>query len=281
MKIILTGGNGKVGRFTLRELVKAGHEVLSLDLRKPEEEVDGAHYRPCDLSDNGQVADLFAEFRPEGACHIAALPDPSWGARSVVFENNVTSTYNVMQAAGECGTKRLIYASSEMATGWLTTEELPERFPFTEEDRVDSPNAYAMSKYMGEKIADGMTRRYPEMPICSLRINNVILPDGYGVLEQRRREYPFPGSANFWSYNDVRDVATAFRAALEGESTGHEVFLLAAKDTCIEQPIQEAIKTRYGSEGNFVDGHGPHDSCFDCSKIKRFFGWEAVHSWRA
>lgn len=282
MKVIVTGGNGKVGRYTVRDLVKAGHEVISMDLEKPDPRnaVDGVKYLPVELKENGEVADLFMDLRPEGVCHIAAWPNPSFGARSKIFANNVTSTYNVMQSAGDCGTRRFIYASSEMATGWLTTEELPPRFPFKEEDRVDSPNAYAMSKYMGEVIADSMAVRYPEMPICSLRINNVIMPDEYGILRERREQFPGPGSANYWSYNDVRDVARAFRAALEGQSSGHEVFLIAARDTCLDRPIREAVKIRYGAQGNFAGEHGPHDSCFDCSKIKQFFGWEAKYSWR-
>jgi UDP-glucose 4-epimerase len=118
------------------------------------------------------------------------------------------------------------------------------------------------------------------MAICSMRINNVIPPDEYARLEQRRKNYPEEGSGNFWSYIDARDVAGAFRAALEGESSGHEVFLIAAADTCIEVPIQEAVATRYGSGANFAAGHGPHQSVFDCSKIQRFFGWKAQHSWR-
>jgi UDP-glucose 4-epimerase len=130
----------------------------------------------------------------------------------------VLSTYNVMQAAGDSGiVTRFIYASSEMATGWLTTDALPPRFPFNEEDRVDTPSAYALSKYMGEKIADSMLVRYPQMTFCSLRINNVIPPDQYDILAYRRENFP-EGGGNFWSYIDARDVAGAFRAALEGQS---------------------------------------------------------------
>ena len=100
------------------------------------------------------------------------------------------------------------------------------------------------------------------------------------MLGPRRTEFPGPGSANFWSYIDARDVGGAFRAALEGDSTGHEVYLIAAADTCIEVPIREAIKTRYGKEGNFAEGHGDFDSAFDCSKIKTHFGLTPRHSWR-
>ncbi len=279
MNVIVTGGSGKAGRHVVRELVEAGHDVTNLD-RAPLEGLPGKLLR-IDLTDAGEVYDAFAQVRPEGVCHLAANPSPSGWSRQGTFQGNVMQTYNVMQAAGDQGVRRLIYASSEMATGWLTTEELPARFPFNEEDRVDSPNAYALSKYLGEIMADSFALRYPGMAICSLRINNVIPPElSEAMLGPRRSQFPGPGSANFWSYIDARDVGGAFRAALEGRSTGHEVFLIAAADTCIEVPIREAIKKRYGNQGKFAAGHGDLQSVFDCAKIKKFFGWTPRHSWR-
>ena len=136
-----------------------------------------------------------------------------------------------------------------------------------------------LSKDLGEPIADSMIVRYPGLAICSLRINNIILPDHYEVLDYRRNNFP-AGGGNFWSYIDARDVAGACRAALEGESSGHEVFLIAAADTCLDMPIQGAVERHYGPGANFASDHGPHQSAFDCSKIKRFFGWAPKHSWR-
>jgi UDP-glucose 4-epimerase len=279
VKTIVTGGSGKAGRHVVRELVEAGHEVWNLD-RQPLDGLPGRLIR-IDLTEAGEVYDAFAQVGPEGVCHLAANPSPSGWSRQGTFTGNVAIAYNVMQAAGDFGVRRFVNASSEMATGWLTTEELPDRFPFNEEDRVDSPNAYALSKYLSEVIADSIALRYPTMAICSLRINNVIPPQLSGeMLGPRRREFPGPGSANFWSYIDARDVGGAFRAALEGESSGHEVYLIAAADTCIEVPIREAVKIRYGREGNFAPGHGDFDSAFDCGKIRRHFGWTPRYSWR-
>jgi nucleoside-diphosphate-sugar epimerase len=280
MRVIVTGGSGRAGKHTVRTLAEAGHDVVNLDKQRPAEPLPGA-FIALDLTDAGEVYDAFAQVEPEGVCHLAANPSPSGFSRQGTFQNNVISTYNVMQAAGDSGrVQRLIYASSEMATGWLTTEELPPRFPFNEEDRVDTPNAYALSKYMGEIIADSMVVRYPHMAICSLRINNVIPPDEYHRLQRRRENFPREGSGNFWSYIDARDVAGAFRAALEGESQGHEVFLIAASDTCIDVPIRQAVEQRYGPGANFAPDHGDHQSVFDCSKIERFFGWTPQYSWR-
>ncbi len=280
MRVIVTGGCGKAGRHVVKELADAGHEVTNLDRVPPPTnfELPGRMIR-LELADAGEVYDAVAQVKPEGVCHLAAIPNPRGWARQHTFANNVLSTYNVMQSAGEFGCTRFVYASSEMATGWLTTEELPSRFPFKEENRVDSPNAYALSKYLGEVIANSMVLRYPSMAICSMRINNVIAPEGYDVLQYRRDNFP-EGGTNFWSYIDARDVAGAFRAALEGKSQGHEVYLIAAADTCLDTPIREAVKKRYGMEGNFAAGHGEFDSAFDCSKIKDHFGWQPRYSWR-
>jgi UDP-glucose 4-epimerase len=282
MRILVTGGSGKAGAFVVHELAIAGHEVTNIDQARPPQGAPG-RFLQVSLADAGAVYDAFAQARPEAVCHVAANPSPSGFVRQEIFANNVLSTYHVMQAAGDFGTvRRFVYASSEMATGWLTTTEMPPHFPFNEEDRVDTPNAYALSKYMGEVIADSLTLRYPHMPIVSLRINNVITPETYSWLADRRAQYPQGGSGNFWSYIDARDVATAFRAAVEGETTGHEVFLIAAADTCLDVPTHEALVARHGEEiaARLAPGHGTYQSVFDCSKIERALGWKARHSWR-
>jgi nucleoside-diphosphate-sugar epimerase len=279
MKVIVTGGSGMTGRYVVRELSGAGHEVVNLD-RSALEGLPGRLIR-VDLTDAGEVYDALAQVRPEGVCHLAANPSPEGFARTTTFSGNLMQTYNMLQASGDLGVRRFVYASSEMATGWLTTEVLPARFPIDETSRVDSPNAYALSKYLGEIVADSMALRYPSLSVVSLRINNVIPPElSEQLLGPRRREFPGPGSENFWSYIDARDVGSAFRAALEGRSAGHEVFLIAARDTCIEVPIREAVRIRYGREGNFAPGHGDFQSMFDCGKIEKYFGWTAKHSWR-
>ncbi len=280
MKVLVTGGSGKVGQFTVRDLQAAGHDVTNIDRARPD---GGGKFIQVDLTNAGEVVDAMAQVRPDAVCHIGANPSPSGFPRQQTFANNVQSTYVVMQAAGDLGTvSRFIYASSEMATGWLTTEALPERIPFDETDRATTPNAYALSKYLGEVIADSLSVRYPNMAFVSLRINNVITPETYSWLADRRAQYPNGGSGNFWSYIDVRDVASAFRAAIEGQTTGHEVFLIAARDTCLDVPIRTALLDRYGQAAvdKVTEGHGDFQSAFDCRKIERILGWTAQHSWR-
>lgn len=279
MRVVVTGGSGRAGQHVVRILHEAGHEVVNFDRLPPRDfSLPGAFCR-VDLVNAGEVYDALLQFRPEGVCHLAANPSPSGQARVDVFENNVRSAYTLMQAAGDLGVRRLIYASSEMATGLLTEGVTPDQLPFDESARLPSPNAYALSKYLSEVIAESLSVRYPDTAFVGLRINNVIPPDRYDIL-QARRANPRSGRGNFWSYIDARDVGTAYRAALEGRSTGHEVFLIAAADTSADRPLRELMAEYYDGYDRIAPDHDDFASAFSCAKMARFFGWRPTYSWR-
>lgn len=279
MKVVVTGGNGRAGRWVVRDLAAAGHDVVNVDVApRPELDLPG-EFCQVELTDAGQVYDVLAQYRPDGVAHLAANPSPSGHARVSVFDNNVVSAHNVLQAAGDLGVDRVVYASSEMATGLLTDGVVPARIPFDEGERRPSPNAYALSKYVSEVIVDSLVLAHPGTAWVGLRINNVIDPDGY---ERFRAEWDDPSLSmvNFWSYIDARDVGTAYRAALEGDSTGHEVCLIAAADTRAKRGLRELMAEHYDGYDSFAPGYEDPRSAFDCGKIKALFGWTPTYSWR-
>jgi nucleoside-diphosphate-sugar epimerase len=279
VRVVVTGGSGRAGQWVVRLLAEAGHEVVNFDLAdRPELELPGQFCR-VELADAGKVYDALFQFRPDGICHLAANPAPSGQAQIDVFDNNVLSAHNLMQAAGDLGVSRVVYASSEMATGLLTDGATPTTIPFDESERLPSPNAYALSKYLSEVIADSLARRYSQTGWVGLRINNVIPPDGY---DRFRAEWDDPSlsKANFWSYIDARDVGTAYRAALEGTSTGHEVCLIAAADTRARRGLRELMAQYYDGYDRFATDYQDPASAFDCAKMQRLFGWTPTYSWR-
>ena len=277
MQVVVTGGSGKAGQWVVRELVGAGYDVINFDLMRLDD-LPGQFCR-VQLTDAGALYDALFQVRPEAVCHLAANPSPEGQAQIDVFSNNVLSAYNVMQAAGDAKVRRLIYASSEMATGLLTGGVTPTSIPFDEAERWPSPNAYALSKYLSEVIADALSLRYPQTAFVGLRINNVISPGDYGRFEAEWAD-PSLSSANFWSYIDARDVGTAYRAAMEGKSSGHEVFLIAAADTRAKRGLRELMATYYAGYDHIDPDHDDHASAFDCSKMDHFFGWRPTYSWR-
>src|SRR4029450_5318096 len=261
MRVVVTGGTGLAGRWVVRLLAEAGHEVVNFDLvSRPELKLPGEFCR-VELADAGKAYDALFQFRPEGICHLAANPAPSGQAQIEVFDNNVLSAHNLMQAAGDLGVSRVIYGSGEMATGLPPEAKAPPQIPFDETERPPSPNAYALSKYISEVIADSVALRYPQTAWVGLRINNVIAPDGYDRFQDEWDD-PSLSKANFWSYIDARDVGSAYRAALEGTSSGHEVCLIAAADTRAKRGLRELMAEYYNGYDRFASHYGDAKSGF-------------------
>src|SRR5579875_2477441 len=96
MRIIVTGGNGKLGRAVVAHLKDSGNDVFVFDrvaAREP-------GYFPVDLTDYGQVLDavLGIEEHHHGVdaiVHLAAIPAPGIVPDVATFDNNVPSTYHV------------------------------------------------------------------------------------------------------------------------------------------------------------------------------------------
>ena len=42
MRVLVTGGSGKAGAYTVREMAEAGHEVLNVDRMRPAQQLPGS-----------------------------------------------------------------------------------------------------------------------------------------------------------------------------------------------------------------------------------------------
>lgn len=125
-RIVFTGGSGKAGRHVIPYLLAQGHKVLNLDLiRFPDPSVDVFTLK-VDLTDSGQVFNaLTTHFNmsgydsgpvpgpPDVVIHFAAYARNMLVPDNECFTANVTSTYNIVEAASKLGVKKIIIASSE------------------------------------------------------------------------------------------------------------------------------------------------------------------------
>lgn len=277
MKIVVTGGSGKLGRTVVKYLVAEGHEVLNLDR-------DGARSHDLvvvDLKDYGQVVDavLGVDDRHTGfdaIVHLGAIPAPGLVPDVATFHNNILSTYNVFQAARRAGIKKLVYASSETVLG-LPFDIDPPYMPVDEEYPARPESTYSLVKHLEEQMAIQLTRWDPELSITALRFSNVKDPEDYAAFPA------FDADAtlrkwNLWGYIDGRDGAQAVLRALENAQPGFEAFIIAAADTVMSRPNAElAAEVFPGVELREV---GENDTLLSIDKARRLLGYAPKHSWR-
>jgi nucleoside-diphosphate-sugar epimerase len=224
MRIVVTGGSGKGGRQVVKDLRAQGHDVLNADLVH-----DGSEHGLCvvtDLTDLGQCQDILVG--ADAVVHFAAIPAPELRPEGETFRINALSTYNVFQAAVAQPVRRVVWASSETVLG-LPFDRPPDFAPIDETITPRPESSYSLSKLVGETMAVEFARR-TGVPFVGLRISNIMEPTDYAKFpafqsDARLRKW------NLWGYVDVRDVAAAVRGALEAETTGAEICIVAAADT--------------------------------------------------
>lgn len=281
MRILVTGGSGKLGQECLRQLISAGHEVYNVDKVLPRENL--CKTMRMDFMDYGQVLEAFTHIeggwdKPECIVHLAAIPGPSHAANAALFHNNLISSFNVFWAAKAAGIKNIVWASSETLTG-LPFDVAPPYLPI-DEDIPRRPNwAYSLAKLLDEVMAEEFCRWDPKLKMTGLRISYVKDLDDYKEFPSLQDD-PKKQHWNFWSYVDVRDAARALVLAAERSATGFEVFNIFAADTVMERPTAELMAEVY-PEIELPKDLGRNQSLFSITKAANELGWKPQHSWRS
>ncbi|MDR3389643.1 MAG: NAD(P)-dependent oxidoreductase [Rudaea sp.] len=287
LRVAVTGSAGKIGREAARALKAAGHRVIGLDLRAATN--DGVRTAAVDCADFGAVMGALSGIDtmfgmaplpqvPDAVVHLAGIPAPGLADDARIFEVNTLSTYNVFSACARLGIKRIAWGSSETILG-LPFATPPAFLPI-DETHADRPNwSYAMAKFLGEQMADHMTRWHADLSIASLRFSNVFDAADYA---QQAAAAARPGFRKFnvWGYVDARDAGEACRLAVEADFTGHERLIIAAADN-ITGHSSAALAAAHYPETPIKSALEGDVSLLCSARAKAVIGYEPKHGWRA
>jgi UDP-glucose 4-epimerase len=175
MRTLVTGGAGFIGSHIVEELLRRGHTVRVLDnfstgTRKNTEVFQGnVEILEGDLRDAKIVKEAVRDV--EQVFHLAAfisvpqsMTDPE-----TCFAVNVGGTVNLLEAARQAGSRKVVLSSSTAVYGDTDV------FPTTEETPLHPLSPYAVSKQVNELYA----RLYTQimgLPVTVLRYYNVYGP---------------------------------------------------------------------------------------------------------
>jgi len=271
LRIVVTGGTGKAGRWAVKHLREAGYEVLNVDWTH-----DGSPHGQClvaDLTDPGQCFDALAG--AEAVVHLAAIPAPEVRPASETFRINMLSTYNVFAAAEAHRLSRVVWASSETVLG-LPFDVPPAFAPIDEAHPPRPESSYSLSKLASETIAEQFVRR-TGTPHVGLRISNIMEPPDYEA---------FPGywddaqlrRWNLWGYVDARDVALACELSLTADVSGAEIAIIAAADTVMTRDSASLMAEVYPSVRLTRELRG-HETLLSIDHARELLGYEPRHRW--
>jgi nucleoside-diphosphate-sugar epimerase len=148
-KYLVTGASGFIGRALCSHLLDSAATVVGTSRRNVDFEHANWTHACVDLTDAGQVDELFAQAKPDYVIHLASCVT---GKREIewvraTFDGNLRSSVNVLVAAQQSGVKKVVLAGS--------LEE-----PGAEETHPVAASPYAASKWCSSTYARMMHALY-------------------------------------------------------------------------------------------------------------------------
>lgn len=156
-KILVTGGAGYIGSFTVNKLQELGYQVVVFDnLEFGHQESVDAPIVVGDLGDLDLLKRTFQKEKFDAIIHFAAyiVVAESMKNPSKYFQNNVIKTKGLLDMAVKHKVLNFVFSSTAAVYG------IPKRVPIEEDDPTVPNNPYGESKLMVERMLYWYDRAY-------------------------------------------------------------------------------------------------------------------------
>ena len=290
-KVLVTGAGGLMGRYITAEL--DGHcRVHGFDI------APGAGALPhtvASIEDHAAVSRAVAGM--DAVVHVAARPNIWSGDGSQIMHTNTVGTWNVLDAAERAGVRRVVITSSDSVVGFTVAEGAmipPDYLPVDLDHPLRPTDPYALSKKLCEAIARSFVDRGLEVTV--IRPVFVLYPEFEAEVKARAADpagyrWPIaggrqpPGGGPAWHYVDPRDLARAFRLALEADPVRFGPFFICGPTTLAPEPTVDRLAGRMGRripvKAPEVYAANPFAPLYDLSPARDELGFVAEHDMRA
>lgn len=288
MRILVTGGSGRLGRSVVATLVERGHDVTSADLA-PGPDLPGARAVVTDLLDDAAREEVFTQARPEGVIHLAGIAVPFGRPDLEILDVNTRLAWAVLSAAVDSGARSATAASSPTVFGYNTPGWQPRYLPLDETHPVAPWHSYGLSKAIIEETVRTLARTSGGCVLSSVRPGYVIAPEEWagaptqlGHTLAERLADPELAAGSLFNYIDARDAAELFALIVENPERvrGGQLFHAIADDPLATRPLNELLPRFHPGTRELADALADGRAAFSSGAAERALGWRPQRRWR-
>ena len=255
-KILVTGAGGFIGSHLTELLVREGFDVRAFVHYNslgswewidsfPEEEKKNIEVFSGDIRDPNGVRDALRDC--DAVFHLAALiAIPfSYHSPDTYVDTNIKGTLNILQAARDLGTSRVLVTSTSEVYGTAQYVPIDEKHPY----QGQSP--YSATKIGADRLAESFYRSF-DLPVTIVRPFNTygprqsaraVIPTIITQLLAGRQEIRLGALSPTRDFNFVRDTANGFYQIFRSEKTiGQEINIATQKEISIGDLAKELIR---------------------------------------
>ena len=255
-KVLVTGADGFIGSHLTQRLLKEGYDVRAMCQYNsfgtwgwidtfPNEEKDSLDIFMGDVRDpNGvRVAMKGVDTVFHLAAHIA-IPY-SYHSPDAYVDTNIKGTLNVLQAARDLDTSRVLVTSTSEVYGTAQYVPIDEKHPF----QGQSP--YSATKIGADRLAESFYRSF-DLPVTIVRPFNTygprqsrraVIPTIITQLLSGKKEIKLGSLTPTRDFNYVKDTANGFITISKFDNTiGKEINIATEREISIGDLANELIR---------------------------------------
>jgi len=174
-RVIITGGNGFIGRHVVRKLLTTSRYSVVLIANRSNlvdrefQKLMPLTFYATDIRDREAISNIFRDEEADTCVHLAAKISVADSIRKPDETNdiNVNGTLNVLEACHNNGVKNFVFASSAAVYGDV------KELPISEDQTLRPLSPYGTSKMLAEQHVLSYNKLKKIQNIISLRIFNV------------------------------------------------------------------------------------------------------------
>ncbi|HDK7155688.1 TPA: SDR family oxidoreductase [Clostridium botulinum] len=255
-KVLVTGSDGFIGSHLVEQLIKDGNEVKAFVLYNsfnswgwldtlPKDILNEIEVFTGDIRDPNGVREAIKGV--DDIYHLAALiAIPfSYHSPDAYVDTNIKGTLNVLQAARDLETKRVLVTSTSEVYGTAKYAPIDENHPY----QGQSP--YSATKIGADRLAESFYRSF-NMPITIVRPFNTygprqsaraVIPTIITQLLSGQEEIKLGSLTPTRDFNYVIDTANGFIEIAKADKTiGEEINIATQKEISIGELAEELIR---------------------------------------
>ena len=255
-KVLVTGADGFIGSHLTQQLLKEGYDVRAMCQYNsfgtwgcidtfPKEEKDSLNIFMGDVRDPNGVR--VAMKGVDTVFHLAALIaiPYSYHSPDAYVDTNIKGTLNVLQAARDLGTSRVLVTSTSEVYGTAQYVPIDEKHPF----QGQSP--YSATKIGADRLAESFYRSF-DLPVTIVRPFNTfgprqsrraVIPTIITQLLSGKEEIKLGSLTPTRDFNYVKDTANGFITISKFDNTiGKEINIATEREISIGDLANELIR---------------------------------------
>lgn len=256
MKVLVTGADGFIGSHLTERLLEKGYEVRAFVYYNSfnnwgwletlsKENLNKIEIFAGDIRDPNGVREAMKDI--DIVYHLAALiAIPfSYHSPDSYVDTNIKGTLNILQAARDLGTKRILVTSTSEVYGTAKYVPIDENHPY----QGQSP--YSASKIGADRIAESFYRSF-NLPLTIVRPFNTygprqsaraVIPTIITQLLAGKEVIKLGSLTPTRDFNFVKDTVNGFISIAESDKTiGEEINIATQHEISIGQLAEELIK---------------------------------------